>query len=254
MHIMGTRWDRRSAFTLTELLVVIGIILILISILFPFGRRMYARAKTAQCLANLKSWGVALNGYMIETGMMPADGGSGLPDLNKSNAWYNVLPPRFDGLTLSNFNANGSMPRPGGTKMETAFFCPEFRVEDITSGTPADTDPVFSYGYNYWIDLEDRSESQNTDYYIPNGLMRIDDIHSPADFVVFGEAAKFQSDVMTAADIRYRHDSGTAANLAFADGSVRTFTTNDLYVAASEDTDINRSVIWDPQGDPESAP
>ena len=58
---------RPGAFTLVELLVVIGIIAILVSILFPALRRVRLMAQRTQCLSQMRQLGAALMSYAAET-------------------------------------------------------------------------------------------------------------------------------------------------------------------------------------------
>jgi len=57
---------KRAAFTLVELLVVIGIIAMLISVLLPALNKARKTAKTLQCLSNLRSIGQTMQIYASE--------------------------------------------------------------------------------------------------------------------------------------------------------------------------------------------
>jgi prepilin-type N-terminal cleavage/methylation domain-containing protein/prepilin-type processing-associated H-X9-DG protein len=78
----GTKTDRReqrigcgcgrAGFTLTELLVVIGLIAVLISLLMPVLSRVRSAANAAACLSNLRQMNTAWIGYLTENrGRLP---------------------------------------------------------------------------------------------------------------------------------------------------------------------------------------
>lgn len=62
---MGSR-QRRSAFTLLELLVVVGIIIVLFGVMTPALVNARERARTIVCVSNLRSIGTAVQSYFIE--------------------------------------------------------------------------------------------------------------------------------------------------------------------------------------------
>jgi len=81
--------NRRRAFTLVELLVVIGIIAMLIAILLPTLGRARQQARTAVCASNLHQLNVAYRNY-LETNQ---------GRFNTSAHWATLLKPYFAGKT-----------------------------------------------------------------------------------------------------------------------------------------------------------
>jgi prepilin-type N-terminal cleavage/methylation domain-containing protein/prepilin-type processing-associated H-X9-DG protein len=90
----GSARRRAPAFTLVELLVVIGIIALLISILLPSLNRAREQAKTVQCLSNVRQMGNAVNMFTSEhQGYLP-------------KAWFNDRPRPGSGTLWNYPNAN----------------------------------------------------------------------------------------------------------------------------------------------------
>jgi type II secretory pathway pseudopilin PulG len=73
---------RRRAFTMLDLVVVLFIIVILASLMFPALGRAKARARRIQCISNLKQTALAFRMYAADNEqkfpwfLLPADGGS----------------------------------------------------------------------------------------------------------------------------------------------------------------------------------
>jgi prepilin-type N-terminal cleavage/methylation domain-containing protein/prepilin-type processing-associated H-X9-DG protein len=87
-----------AAFTLIEMLVVIAIIALLASIMIPAVSGALQRAKTTQCLSNLRQLG---NGFMIyaqeNKGRFPYQ------QRDSSTTWHVEIAPFLEGFTNSDF-------------------------------------------------------------------------------------------------------------------------------------------------------
>src|SRR5580692_4849710 len=82
---VATRW-RPPAFTLVELLVVIGIIALLISILLPALSKAQQQAQQIVCMSNMRQMGLAVAIYQ-------ADNHGAFPSLGSSWSINHIYPP-----------------------------------------------------------------------------------------------------------------------------------------------------------------
>ena len=82
----------RRGFTLTELLVVIGLIAVLISLLLPVAGRVRAAANSAACLSNLRQMNTAWTMYLTENrGRLPHYVERASPEVAWRSYWLGVL-------------------------------------------------------------------------------------------------------------------------------------------------------------------
>lgn len=151
---------RRSAFTLVEILVVIGIIALLAALLFPAFAGAREKARQTNCASNLKQIYFAVQQYQQDTKRYPS-------------SLYELLP---DGAEYNNNGTTGKIIQgtsylKGGTDI---LLCPNDDYKDVasssygaltmlppaptgTASTPAGTgndvapaDDAGAYVFNYW--------------------------------------------------------------------------------------------------------
>jgi prepilin-type N-terminal cleavage/methylation domain-containing protein len=130
----------RRAFTLVELLVVIGILALLIGILLPTVNAARARANRTACASNLHQLGQIFQMYILDSrGRLPAVNPmpSATPAVSDAPTLPTVLGPFLHGNTR-------------------ILECPADRILTPTTGTPAGFETYYrregsSYQYNPWL-------------------------------------------------------------------------------------------------------
>jgi prepilin-type N-terminal cleavage/methylation domain-containing protein/prepilin-type processing-associated H-X9-DG protein len=219
----------RTAFTLVELLVVIGVIAILIGILLPTLSRARDSAATVKCLSNLREIGGAIRLYAQEQrGFLPHSDDIGLPFRTEYANWPSLIVGtrvlrHAPGATPSRVRARASL-----------FHCPA----DATVNPNGDVEQ-FHHNTSYVPNAQLIVRVTNYPSQ-PRGLRKIGTVRRPSERLLLTEKNANYSPYppvsgyggpfglspngaiwlfdITAQQVRGHHGGGDIANVFFLDG------------------------------------
>ena len=244
----------RLAFTLVELLVVIGIIAVLIAMLMPAISRAREQSNRLKCASNLRSIGQALTMYTHHFGYYP---GLGIGTATGGRAVWPVRLRPYLGGDQRVFYCPSQDPEcqwetdaPGpvvfATDLEARYGYDLGERVILTMGMK------FSYGYNGYGTLV--SIAQPGGFYfnglggeVSTGTPRVNQVRVPSEMIAITDSTVdgwFDLEIKVTRDVHMSIPGaihGGGANVLFCDGHVQRYSQADLIV------DDDRSLVQAPR-------
>ncbi len=220
----------RSGFTLVELLVVIGIISVLVAILLPALNKVRQNAITLTCASNLRQIGIMFDMYVHDyNGWLPPlnwkhDLDNSIPNHNSYGMVHALGPymghPEWAGQSLTPpyiFQFDSAAKE---AFRRSVFVCPDYHptgysIQPYLSGI-AENRHLISLNPQPWEHTRPRRVAQVRKP--THTLIHVADSYQDYNLKNRSEllGGKRSFDI-------YRHNNGTAANILFFDGHVKTF-------------------------------
>jgi len=194
----GMPKEKERAFSLVELLIVIGCIAILASLLWPSFNSARDSSKTAKSISNLKQMAAAMHLYIADNNnMLPrADGTSNDPGLD----WAQALRP-YGGshrLPEPSMEQNPILLNPAGASPEWS-----------------PTSPKSSYCMNGNLQVNTPpAAGESTAPVYPISLAKV---AKPSQTVLFADCL-YAGRAMNYSHLAYRNNNNTRATMVFVDG------------------------------------
>lgn len=214
---VDTYVPRPRAFTLVELLVVIGIIAVLISVLLPALSRAREAGQAVKCMSNLRSIGQAVQIYTSESrGFLPPYRLNMVTSAVTNPYYFQYLP----GIYLK--ESSGLMICPSDNFWQPLTSSWRSQVYPrLFSGIP---DVRYSYAMNWWIPrkykaIYEPSATFVWAYYNPGSMGAIQESSSLMYLIETNQYALLAPDSLQGS-FRFDHGRRDMMNILFADGHV----------------------------------
>lgn len=246
---------KQKAFTLVELLVVIGIIAVLIGVLLPALARARDSANSAKCLSNMRQAGLTLQFYLNEykgRWLVPYKVPEKTPNYTPTGS------PSWNGVPLFYTWLSGHYMK----ENPAIWICPSDRYieNDMLGKTMRLYAPIKDTNCSYYMNRDMPTLTVNAQtgvsrypapfdhvYFLPRPLKGV---KNPTKLIVFGESAQgaglatFRS-VTTV--FRWDHRKQSSQSLCFADGHAEQLDRNEILLRSTEtltDPPVRVRELW----------